>query len=366
MNPAGRPGVRVGLNRSPNPVPAMIPLDGSQGEGGGQILRSALTLAALTGTPFKLTNIRAGRAKPGLAAQHLTCVKAAARICRADYKGAAIGSSTLDFQPGEVAAGDYAFTIGTAGATALVLQTVVLPLALRAAGPSTVTVTGGTHAAHAPAFEYLAQTWGGYLTRMGLDVEFTLVTPGFHPRGGGEVRAVIRPCTGVKSLTLLDPVAVTAAGGFSAAASLPAEVADRQAARLAARLKAAGVESHIPTLAWENGPGSVAGVVFRQPPVPAVFTALGERGKPAERVADEAADLALAFKASGAAVDPHGADQIVLPLAFAAGPSAYRASAVTQHLLTNLDIVGRFVPRGLTCEREAGGTAVVRVGPGPV
>lgn len=344
----------------------MVSIDGSEGEGGGQILRSALALSLLTGTAFKVTNIRANRSKPGLAAQHLTCVKAAAKVSRADYKGGSIGSSTLYFAPGPVTAGDYEFPIGTAGATALVLQTVVVPLALRGEKPSTVTVTGGTHAAHAPPFEFLSTTWGGYLAKMGLDVTFTLVKPGFYPRGGGEVRAVIEPCREVRALTLLTRPELTTAGGFSAAASLPQEVADRQGRRLAFRLKQAGVESHISAETWENGPGTVAGIIFRQSPVPTVFTALGERGRPAERVADEAADLALAYRDSGAPVDAFSADQIVLPLAFSAGESRYRVSEATEHLLTNLNIVSRFVDRELVFDRDEGTTGVVRVGPGAV
>ncbi len=339
----------------------MVELDGSRGEGGGQILRSALTLAVLTGKAFKLVHIRAGRPKPGLAAQHLACVRAAAAICRGHYKGGAIGSTVLHFEPNAVTAGEYEFRIGTAGATALVLHTVLLPLALKGAGPSVVTVTGGTHVAHAPTFEYLATTWAGYLHRLGIEAEFTLVRPGFYPRGGGEVRAVVQPCARLRGVTLLDRAELTTAGGLSVAADLPPSVADRQAARLATRLKAEGVESHIPAAAWTNGPSSVAMVLFRQCPVPPVFSALGERGKPAERVADEAADEALAFRAMGCPVDPHAADQIVLPLALAPEASAYRVSAVTRHLLTNIETIRYFLDRDITCDGPEGSPGVVRV-----
>src|SRR5690242_6137864 len=157
----------------------MIEVDGSEGEGGGQILRSALALSILTGRPFRLVNIRANRAKPGLQPQHLMCVRATGTICGATYKGATVGSSTLYFEPGAVKSGTYTFTIGTAGATALVLHTVYLPLALRGTAPSTVTITGGTHNTHAPCFHFNAITWGGYLKRMGIEVEQEMIRPGF-------------------------------------------------------------------------------------------------------------------------------------------------------------------------------------------
>ncbi|HYH66167.1 MAG TPA: RNA 3'-terminal phosphate cyclase, partial [Urbifossiella sp.] len=193
----------------------MIELDGSRGEGGGQILRSALALAALTGRSFKLVNVRANRPKPGLQPQHLMCVRAAGAICGAVYKGASVGSAVLVFEPGPVKAGTYTFAIGTAGATALVLHTVALPLALRGAAASTVTVTGGTHNTHAPCYHFNAITWGGYLKRLGIDIDQEMIRPGFYPRGGGEIRAVIHPCARVNGLTLTANTELTTAGGFS-------------------------------------------------------------------------------------------------------------------------------------------------------
>lgn len=344
----------------------MIELDGARGEGGGQILRSALALAALTGRPFKLQNVRANRPKPGLQPQHLMCVKAAGAICGAVYKGASVGSATLYFEPGPVAAGDYTFTIGTAGATSLVLHTVYLPLALRGATASTVTITGGTHNAHAPCFHFNAVTWGGYLKRLGLDIDQEMVRPGFYPRGGGEVRATIQPCARVRGLTLTTGPELTTAGGFSAVANLPEGIARRQAQRLSSRLKSEKVEPHIALEAWETlNPGTVAAVVFRQATVPTLFFGLGERGKPAEAVADEAADEALAYRAAGAPVDPHSADQLLLPLVFAPEASEYRTSAVTRHLTTNIDTVREFVEREVVLDGREGEPGTVRVAPAP-
>lgn len=339
----------------------LIEIDGSEGEGGGQILRSALALAVLTGKPFKLVNIRARRKKPGLAPQHLASVRAAAQISSAQYKGGQIGSAVLFFEPGECKSGSYTFGVNTAGATALILHTVYLPLALRGCGESRLTVTGGTHVIRAPCYHFLETTWATYMKRLGIEIALELARPGFYPRGGGEIRAVIRPCAAVRPLHLTTCPPLTTAGGFGAVADLPESIGNTMSRRLTHKLKMAGVESHIPREEWSNGPGAVAGVVFRQAPVPPFFFALGERGKPAEVVSDEAVEEAVAFKESGCPVDPHSADQLLLPLAFAGGPSEYRVSEVTQHLLTNIETVKRFVDREITCDGRLGGPGTVKV-----
>ena len=341
----------------------MIELDGSEGEGGGQILRSALALAALTGRAFKLVNIRAKRAKPGLQPQHLMCVKAAATICGATYKGATVGSSVLYFNPGEVRAGDYTFAIGTAGATSLVLHTIYLPLAMAGAGASTIHVSGGTHNPHAPSFHFNQITWGGYLKRLGMVIDQEMIRPGFYPRGGGEIRATIQPCPRIHGLRLTDCPTLTTAGGFSAVANLPESIARRQAKRLASRLKAEEIESHIPLEVWDgsSGPGSVAAVIFRQTPVPTLFCGLGERGKPAETVADEAADEALRFREMQAPVDPHSADQLLLPLVFSTDESEYRTSEITSHLATNIATVGQFVDRKIALSGSRGEVGTIKI-----
>lgn len=339
----------------------MIEIDGSEGEGGGQILRSALALSILTGRPFKLINIRARRKKPGLAPQHLACVRAAAQISSAKYNGGQIGSAVLSFEPGECKSGTYFLGVHTAGATALILHAVYLPLTLRGNGESTLTITGGTHVAHAPCYHFLETTWAAYLKLMGIEVELEMAKPGFYPRGGGEIRAVIRPSSVVRPLSLTACPELTTAGGFAAVADLPMSIAKNMGRRLTHKLKQADVEPHIPQEEWANGPGAVAAVLFRQPPVPPLFFALGERGKPAEVVAEEAAEQAVAFKESGCPVDPHSADQIVLPLAFADSPSEFRVSAVTQHLLTNIATVRRFVDREIACDGTVGSPGTVRV-----
>ena len=342
---------------------SFLEIDGSEGEGGGQVLRSALALSILTGRPFRLVNVRYNRTPPGLKAQHVACVKATAAVCEGQYKGASVGSVQVYFEPGEVVAGEHTFRVGTAGATSLVLQTVYLPLALRGKAPSVVTVTGGTHGTTCPVFEYMRDTWAGFLRKMGLTVELGLIRPGFYPRGGGELRAVVHPCGRLDGLSLTTPTPITTAGGFAAVAGLPVDVAQRMARRLKIRLKDAGLEPHIDVQEWQGGPGAVCGVTLRQPPVPASFTAVGERGRPAERVADEAADAAIAFAKDGGPVDAYAADQLVLPLAFADGPSAFRTSEVTRHLTTNVEVVRRFTGRGITVEGAVGEPGTVRLLP---
>jgi RNA 3'-terminal phosphate cyclase (ATP) len=339
-----------------------IELDGSFGEGGGQILRTSLALSLLTGKPFRLHNIRAGRPKPGLQAQHLMSVQAAGTIGRAVMLGASLGSSELEFRPGPVQAGNYRFDIGTAGATSLVLHTVYLPLALRGATPSKLTLTGGTHVLHGPSFHFLETTWQRYAALLGLRLSLHLVRPGFYPRGGGLVEAAIEPCPGLKGVTLPRRGDIRVAG-LSAVAGLPEHIAQRQARRAHHRLRDLhGFEVDIREETWPGGPGSVLALTVHTTPVPALFLGLGERGKPAEKVADEAVAEVNAYLAGApAAVDAHSGDQIVLPLALAPGPSEYSVAEVTQHLLTNIAVIGRFLDREIVCEGEEGRAGVVRI-----
>jgi RNA 3'-terminal phosphate cyclase (ATP) len=339
----------------------LVDLDGSLGEGGGQILRTSLALSLLTGKPFHLRHVRARRPKPGLQPQHLMSVRAAAAVGGAQVRGASVGSTDLQFEPGAVAAGSYRFDIGTAGATGLVLHTLYLPLALRGGAPSEVTLIGGTHVTTSPCYHFLDVTWRAHLERMGLRLSLRLVRPGFYPRGGGVVVAHIQPAPRLHGLALRrrGPVEVR---GFSAVAGLPDHIARRQARRAAYRLEKIGLMADIREEEWDGGPGSVLGIVVDTEPAPALFFGLGARGKPAETVADEAADQAVAYlEAAPATVDSHSADQIVLPLALAEGPSEYSVAEVTQHLLTNAAVIRRFVERDITVEGEEGGPGVVRI-----
>jgi len=340
----------------------LLEIDGSSGEGGGQILRTSLTLSLLTGRPFQLYNIRAGRSKPGLQPQHLMSVRAAAEIGQAKLRGASRGSSDLTFEPGEVTAGNYRFDIGTAGATSLVLQTIALPLALRGSMPSHVTLVGGTHVSTSPCFHFLDTTWRHYLRLLQVRLSLRMVRPGFYPRGGGQVDADVQPCNRLAHARFHErgPVRFS---GFSAVAGLPEDIARRQARRARFRLEQNDLQAEIREDSWEGGPGTVLGIVVNTTPAPVLFFGLGARGKPAERVADEAVDQVLAYiRAAPAAVDSHSADQLVLPLALADGSSEYTVAEVTPHLTTNIAVIRRFIDREITCDGAEGEQGVVRIG----
>lgn len=342
---------------------SLLEIDGSFGEGGGQILRTSLSLSLLTGRGFHLRNVRAGRAKPGLQPQHLMSVRAAATIGQARVRGDSKGSSDLVFEPGEVRSGKYRFDIGTAGATGLVLHTLYLPLTLGRDAPSELTLIGGTHVSTSPCFHYLDVTWRAYLAALGLRLRLEMERPGFYPRGGGEVRAFLQPCAAIGPLTLLErgPVKVT---GFSAVAGLPDQVARRQARRARYRLEQQGLQVVLNEETWEGGPGSVLALVLDTRPAPTLFFALGERGKPSETVADEAVEQLLAHVGAGeqAAVDPHSADQLVLPLALARGSSEFTTSELTLHLTTNIAVIRMFLDRAIVCVGEEGKPGRVRIG----
>ena len=340
----------------------LLEIDGSQGEGGGQILRTSLALSLITGKPFHLRNIRARRAKPGLQPQHLMSVKAAAQLGHAQTRGASRDSTDLVFEPGVVTPGKYQFAIGTAGATGLVLHTVYLPLAWRTNGPSELTLSGGTHVQTSPIYHFLEATWCGYLELLGLRVGLKLRRPGFYPRGGGVVEAQIQSVSCLNSIHILERPPVQAATVLSAAAGLPAEIATRQARRAWKRLRDRKLAVEVREETWEGGPGTVLIVQLETDPVPTLFFGLGAKGKPAERVADEAVEQALHYLNSGAPVDAHSADQLLLPLALAEGPSSLRVEAVTTHLTTNLAVIQNFLERSIVWESSEGGSGLVQIG----
>jgi RNA 3'-terminal phosphate cyclase (ATP) len=340
----------------------VLEIDGSFGEGGGQILRTSLALSLITGKAFHLRNVRANRDKPGLQPQHLMSVRASATIGAAETLGASRGSSDLEFRPGTVRPGNYRFDIGTAGATSLVLHTLYLPLSWRSAAPSQLTLVGGTHVSKSPCFDFLDATWRHYLALMGLKVGLKMLHPGFYPRGGGVVEARLEPCGVLKGLTLRQrgPIQVR---GISAVAGLPDHIAVRQARRAAHRLKQQhGLQADIRQETWPGGPGTMLALVVETTPVPALFFGLGARGKPAEQVADDAVEQVGAYlHAAPAAVDEHSADQLVLPLALAEGPSEYSVARVTCHLLTNIAVIRQFLERDIVCEGSEGEPGVVRI-----
>jgi len=342
----------------------MILIDGSEGEGGGQILRTALALSMVTGRPFEMVNLRAGRSKPGLRPQHLACVKASAKICGATVDGAKLGSRTLRFEPGAVKSGTYAFEIGTAGSTSLVLHTLALPLAL-AGGRSVVTIGGGTHVPFAPTSHYLVRQWAVLLGRLGIDVEIDLRRAGYYPAGGGEIRAKIRPTTSIQPLRLGPRGEIQSLDGASAVGNLPRSIAVRQTRRALARLEPEGLAAGLELLVLPSrGKGTMLQLVSTyEGGGRACHDALGAIGKRAEQVADEACDALLGFLATRGAVDAHAADQLLLPLALAGEPSEFPVPAVTPHLLTNARVIERFVSCQIAVDGPPGEEGLVAVTP---
>jgi RNA 3'-terminal phosphate cyclase (ATP) len=337
----------------------MIQIDGSVGEGGGQILRTALGLSMVTGLPFRIEKIRAGRPKPGLLRQHLTAVHAAAAVCSASVDGAHLGSRAVTFTPGKVTAGEYTFSIGTAGSTTLVLQT-VLPALLIADGPSMITLEGGTHNSHAPPFDFLERAFLPLVNRMGPTVRATLERAGFCPAGGGRFVVDIQPVTKLQPLHLLERGAVRGEVATAMVAALPGDIAKRELAKVAQRLGWTGDQLQIRQLPREWGPGNAVILRAEFADVTEIFTGFGSKGVTAEAVADEAITQARDYLATDAPVGPHLADQLLIPLALAGGGS-FRTPPPTPHSTTNMAVIGQFLPVQFACI-DQGGICLVKAG----
>lgn len=336
----------------------MVEIDGSYGEGGGQILRTSVALAAVLGRPVRINNIRAGRPQPGLAAQHLTAVLAAADVCGARVQGAVRGSTELVFEPGGIRAGNYRWEVGTAGSVCLVAQTVLPPL-LWAPGPSLVQISGGTNVPWSPSFEYLDRVFLPTLRAMGAQVYATRLRPGFYPKGGGVIHLEVSPMAEpLRALPWRERGELRALEAVSLVeARLPRHIINRQ---LSGALSALGV-SDVRTVrehAEALSPGTMLLVVASFARGAGGFTALGERGKPAERVGAEAGRACAQFLTSSASVDQHLADQLALYAALAQGETCYVTERVTEHLRTNLWAVEQFLAASLRCD-EGTGTVVI-------
>lgn len=318
----------------------MIELDGSQGEGGGQILRSALSLAMITQQPFCIERIRARRAKPGLLRQHLTAVKAAAEICGAEVTGDTPGSQKLCFRPGPIRGGDYRYAIGTAGSATLVLQT-VLPALWFADAASTVTISGGTHNPAAPPADFLIRSWLPLIRRMGVDMDIELLRHGFFPAGGGEIRIRVAPVQTLQALELNTRGKLLSLHATAVIAGVPFDVAQRELERLGKRIEGLSCETR--SLPSREGPGNVLMLEAAFDHVCELFIGFGERGLAAEKVADRVAHEARAYLAGTAPVGEHLADQLVLPMALA-GKGCFVTGTLSSHLQTNIDVVSHFLP----------------------
>lgn len=323
-----------------------VTLDGSHGEGGGQILRSALSLSLRTGQPFRLVQIRQNRDKPGLRPQHLVAVNAAAQLGGAEVEGAAVGSRELTFRPqlygANIPAGAYRFDIGTAGSAPLVLQT-VLPALLGAAGGSTVTILGGTYNPKAPPFDFIARVFTPLLARLGASVGVRMDRPGFYPAGGGQLVAEITPCPRVARLELHERGAMVSRQATAIAARLPEHVAERELAALRQHLGWPPDCFHTRVIARSASPGNALLIELASEHLTELFSCVGERGVPAEEVARHAAAEATAYLAAEVPVGEHLADQLLLPLALGHG-GAYRTVEPSLHTRTQADVIRRFLP----------------------
>ncbi len=333
----------------------MLEIDGSQGEGGGQVLRSSLALSMALGVPFRLFNVRAGREKPGLMRQHLTAVLAAAEICGAKVSGATAGSSVVVFEPGEVRAGEYRFPIGTAGSTTLVLQA-ILPALLAAKGPSKVVVEGGTHARWAPPFEFFVGAMVPLLQKLGHGVVASLEVHGFYPAGGGRICVEVTPAAKMKALQLHERGALRATYGRAIYSKLPRKIAERELEEVERRLGWSFDHENVIEVNGAISPGNALSLFVESEFVTEVFCSLGEQGKPCESVAGEAIDEVRRYNSHTAPVGTHLADQLMVPLAIAAargtGPSSFTTLPPSRHALTNSEIVGMFLGRKPVFEKQ--------------
>ena len=319
----------------------MITIDGSEGEGGGQILRTSLALSLVTGQAFRLDRIRAGRQKPGLLRQHLTAVEAAKTIGCADAFGASLGSQTLEFRPGKVTPGNFRFAVGTAGSATLVLQT-VLPALLTASGISSLTLEGGTHNPFAPPFDFLDHSFLPLIGRMGPKVGLELQRPGFFPAGGGRFEARIEPADRLARLDLVERGSIRGHRARAWVSKLPSSVGERELTVVRQELGWQPEDCHIETVANPAGPGNALVLEIETEHVTGVFTGFGERGRAAEDVARQSVAAARTWLEADVPVSDHLADQLLLPMALAGGGS-FRTVEPSPHAKTNAAIIQRFL-----------------------
>ncbi len=340
-------------------------IDGSHGEGGGQVLRSSLSLSLVTGKPFAIENIRAGRKKPGLMRQHLTALLAAAEVAAAEVEGAALGSQRVAFRPNQVQSGDYAFRIGTAGSATLVLQT-VLPALLLAEGQSNLTLEGGTHNPFAPPADFLEKAYLPLVNRLGPRVEMQLVRPGFYPAGGGELTVRVQPAQQLSNLELVDRGQIVVRRVRVLLANLPRHIAERECQTIARETGWDEASFTIDEVQGSRGPGNAVMIELEAEHVTEVFTAFGKLGVRAEDVATEALHQAVEYLAASVPVGKCLADQIMLPLGigayFGSGGGEFRTMELSLHSTTHLELLRRFLEIDVRVDGEGHDNCVVRLG----
>ena len=335
----------------------MIEIDGSAG--GGQLLRTALSLSLCTGTPFAMTRIRAKRSKPGLMRQHLTAVNAAAKIGNAFVEGAELGATTLRFMPGVVTPGDYRFATGSAGSAMLVLQTVLPPLA-QCDRASTLRLEGGTHNPLAPSADFLIDTFLPAAAKIGLGATLQIERPGFFPAGGGIAHATVQPCAGLRQVDFLDRGERRGLSATAMLSSLPNNIGERELDVLMRRLQIPRESRQVHQVTPSLGPGNVLLLRVEHDSHVEVFTGHGERGLSAERVAERLCEEAAHYLRSAACVGEHLSDQLLLPMALAGG-GRFTTHLISDHLSSNARLIEKFLPVDIDWKEQAPGVWCVTV-----
>lgn len=332
-------------------------LDGSMGEGGGQILRTALSLSVVTGKPFFIEKIRAGRERPGLLRQHLTAVLAAAEISNAEVEGAYVGSTQLSFKPSAIKAGKYSFAVGTAGSGTLVLQT-ILPALMTAGEPSHITIQGGTHNHAAPPFDFLAKTFLPLIERMGPRVQVNLEKYGFYPAGGGRFEVEIHPCRNLAPIHLEERGQTSLPRVNALVANLNRKIAQREVFVASHLLQLKEDEQVVTFTNNSPGPGNVVIIEVASNALTQIFTSFGRLGVSAEKVGADAAEQVQAYLASSGAACEHLADQLLIPMAMS-GSGSFTTVRVSEHARTNMEVIARFLQVRFAVEGSNGVSRIV-------
>lgn len=336
----------------------MIIIDGSEGEGGGQVVRNACALSLVTGTPVRINNVRAKRSKPGLMRQHVTAVEAACAIGNASCEGLSVGSSELTFQPGHVAPGEYHFSVGTAGSTGLVLQTVLMPLIL-ADKPSRLVLEGGTHNMLAPPFDFIVRVFLPIINRMGPRVEARLIRHGFYPRGGGRIEVDITPAP-LEPIECIERGALLERSACAYFAGLPFDIADREIKAAQKGLGWSDRECFVRELPEDQGPGNILLLEARFEHCTEIVSGFGELGVPADRVAKRAVGRMAGYLDSEAFAGPYLADQLLLPFALVGG-GRFTTVKPSQHSITASDVIAMFLGRRCAFTPQQNGSHLMEI-----
>ena len=337
----------------------MIVIDGSEGEGGGQVLRTALSLSLVTGEPFRIENIRANRSRSGVMRQHVTAVEAACAIGGTECEELEVGASALSFTPGKVKAGEHHFAVGTAGSTSLVLQTILPPLML-AKEPSRLVLEGGTHNIYAPPFDFIDRVFLPILNKMGPRVTARLGRHGFYPAGGGRIEVEIEPCGSLSPLNLLQRGELRSVEARAVVAALPGEIALRELEAVATILGWPDDARKIEQLPERTGPGNILMLEAVFDHATELMSGFGKLGVPAQTVGEQAAKRMAGYLASSAVAGPYLADQLLLPFALAGGGS-FTTVKPSRHSRTAAEVISRFLGTNITFEERVSGDHLVTV-----